>query len=345
MVQKINLTKDDFVTAMEFCNTRQELADYFHVSLSTCKRRLKEYGLSTFKRVFDTSKFMELYNSGLNDCEIAEKLNCKSSTISYYRNSLKLKPNFHYNRDILIDKCKSLASDKSIKEIANELNLDERIISYFINEPDLPKTEKELTDDEFQIIIGDLLGDGNLSLNKSGNLGQLRFAHSSAQKEYCIWKALQLQRIMYFETPFKEHKHYEQRAEKELYSFYALSKETSFFKDMFYRWYIQNPESTNRTKNIKRICKEDLYKLSGLGLAVWFMDDGYHEDSGYLLCTQCFSDDDLKIIVNYFKDIWNIDVKIRSSKEIYIPAKFRLKFKKIVEPYIHDDCKYKLLKD
>lgn len=345
MTQKIKLTKDDFVTAMEFCNTRQELADYFHVSLSTCKRRLKEYGLSTFKRVFDTSKFMDLYNKGLNDNEIAKQLNCKSGTISYYRNSLGLKPNFIYNRDSLIKKCRDLHQWKDVDQIAEELNLDKRVIDYFLNEPKLPTLESELTCSEIQVIFGDLLGDGSICLNRSGNLGQLRFAHSDAQKEYCIWKAEQLKRLMYFETPFKEQKHYERRTKKELSTFYALSKETSFFKDIFYRWYTHNSESTERVNNIKHICKEDLYKLNALGLAVWFMDDGYHEDSGYVLCTECFSNDDLNIIVDYFKDKWNIDVTIRGSKEIYIPARFRQQFKNIIKPYIHQNCEYKLLKD
>jgi hypothetical protein len=186
MSQKIELTKQDFITAMEFCNTRQELADYFNVSLSTCKRRLKEYGLSTFKRVFDTSKFEELYNQGLNDVEISEQLNCKSGTIAYYRNSLGLKPNFSHNRNTLINNCLSLYPNLTIDQIATKLNLDVRVVEYFLNEPKLPKTESELTNSEIQIIFGDLMGDGSIVLNRSGNLGQLRFAHSDAQKEYCI---------------------------------------------------------------------------------------------------------------------------------------------------------------
>ncbi len=345
MEKKINLTKDDFVTAMEFCNTRQELADYFNISLSTCKRRLKEYHLSTFKRVFDVSKFMPLYNQGLTDVEIAKQLNCKSGTISYYRNSLNLKPNFSYNRDNLILQCKNLSTSKTIEEISSELNLNKEVVEYFLNEPVLPNSESDLTNDEFQIIIGGLLGDSCISLNKSKNLGQLRFAHSEKQKNYCIWKAKQLQRLVYFESVFKEKVKYDERINKDLHSYYALSKETKFFKDIFDRWYTYKNDESVRVKNIKHICEEDLYKVNQLGLAIWFMDDGYSEDSGYVLCTQCFSKDDIKIIVKYFKDVWGINVNVRKSNEVYIPAKHRVQFKNLIEPYIHQDCKYKLLDD
>lgn len=38
-----------------------------------------------------------------------------------------------------------------------------------------------------------------------------------------------------------------------------------------------------------------------------------------------------------------LELKIRKNNEIYILKNYRDKFKKIVEPYIHSDCKYKLL--
>lgn len=47
--QKVKISKEDIEQAMKTCSTREQLANYFGVSLSTIKRRLKEFNLSTFK--------------------------------------------------------------------------------------------------------------------------------------------------------------------------------------------------------------------------------------------------------------------------------------------------------
>lgn len=46
----INISKDKIEFAMKTCLTRNDLAKYFNVSLSTIKRFLKKYNLSTFHK-------------------------------------------------------------------------------------------------------------------------------------------------------------------------------------------------------------------------------------------------------------------------------------------------------
>ena len=60
----INISKDKIEFAMKTCQTRNDLAKYFNVSLSTIKRFLKKYNLSTFHKKFNELKFIELYNLG-----------------------------------------------------------------------------------------------------------------------------------------------------------------------------------------------------------------------------------------------------------------------------------------
>lgn len=335
MIEKENLQK-----AIEICSTQKELAEYFNVSVSTIKRSLKKFNLSTFKRVFDVKKFEELYNNGLSDAEIARQLNCSNGTISNYRNKLNLPPNFIYTRDRIKNDILKLSETLSETKIAEMLNLDIRVVQYFKSESKI-NYDYIPTLDEQQIIIGCLLGDGNLTLNKSKNQANFRFAHSEKQKEYCIWKSEQLKKIMYHEHTFIPKFQTDTRTNKTYTSYYARSKEIQYFKTLFENWYdVSNSEST---RNIKHIYEPDLMCLDALGLAIWFMDDGYKEDSGYVLATMCFSESDLQLIKKYFKQKWNIDVIIRKSKEIYIPSKFRDLFTKIIYPYVHSDCKYKLL--
>lgn len=184
MTKKIKISKETIEQAMKTCSTREQLANYFEVSLSTIKRRLKEFSLSTFKRVFNEKEFEKYYKEGLTDSEIARRLNVSNNTISNYRNSLNLKSNFSFNRDLL--KTKILESKLPIEELSAQLNVDRRVIEYFKNEVQIDPLNYVLTDSEYQVIIGSLLGDGSITLNRNNNLGRFIFAHSEKQKEYAI---------------------------------------------------------------------------------------------------------------------------------------------------------------
>lgn len=344
MSEKIKTTKEQFLQALEKCSTRNELVEYLGLSYSTIGRRLKEYGISTFKRKFNEAEFLKLYNQNYTDSEIAKILNVNHATISDYRNKLGLVPNFSYKRDTLKKQILLLnQNDNSVDEISQKLNLDSRVVEYFLSKNEIDLKNYSISNEEFQVIIGGLLGDSSITLNRSKEQANLRYAHSEKQKEYGIWKAEKLKNLVYYETAFERQDRFDKRTNKIYPAYYVRSKEHPIFKELHTRWYSDSINSNSKIKHIKHICEEDLMQLDALGLAIWFQDDGYHEDSGYLLATLCFSKRDLQIIKKYFKDKWNIDVIIRNNGEIYISAKFRDKFKRIVEPYVHDVCKYKLL--
>ena len=330
MKQKIEISKEAIEQAMKTCSTRDELATYFKVSLSTINRKLKEFKLSTFKRVFEEKRFEELYKEGLTDAEIARKLNVSHGTISNYRNALNFKSNFSYNRDLL--KTKILESNLSNSELSTQLNIDERVVEFFRNELVIDLTTYSLSNDEYQIIIGSLLGDGNISLNRSKNLARFVFAHSGKQKEYAIWKTEKLKNIMYYEKVFNKVERFDKRTNKTYIGYFSYSKEHIIFKNLYDEWY--HP--------VKSIPIQHLMNLDALGLAIWFMDDGYKDDSGYNISTNCFSEEDLLMIKQYFIDKWNICINIHKDNTIYIPAKYRDKFTSIIKPFIHSDCLYKL---
>ena len=90
------ITREALKNAMETCTTRKDLAEYFKVSLSTIKRRLKEYDLSTFKPSFELDEFMKLYDQGFNDSELAVLTKKSRSAVSRFRIKNNLKSNFKY---------------------------------------------------------------------------------------------------------------------------------------------------------------------------------------------------------------------------------------------------------
>ena len=100
----------------------------------------------------------------------------------------------------------------------------------FITTPDIDYNYL-LSEQEKQIIIGSLLGDGNISYNKSENQAHLIFAHSEKQKEYCILKTQYLKNIMYFERSFYPTEELDKRYNKIRVAYRALSKEIYALKE------------------------------------------------------------------------------------------------------------------
>lgn len=71
--------------------TNNQIADYYKVSLSTLKRFIKDNDLTTKKVELDTTKFMELYQKGMEDVEISKILGVSKTKVQQYRKSLNLK--------------------------------------------------------------------------------------------------------------------------------------------------------------------------------------------------------------------------------------------------------------
>lgn len=337
-LEQCNITKLALQNAMETCTTRQDLADYFGVSLSTIKRRLSDYDLSTFKPSFELDEFMKLYNQNLNDTEIAKITGKSKSAVLRFRIKHNLKSNFKYNYEKLEEEIYQLiAENLTENEVAIELNIDIRIIKYLLHQKNNLISSEELSPEQYQIFLGSMLGDGCVQLTKSTNLGTFIFAHSEKQKEYCIWKSEQLMNICYHHRTFIERGHYDNRTDKTYKSYWCHSHSKLMFKDYFDMWYRQKDN-----KNIKVIPIKELYKLNPLGIAIWFMDDGYVFKNSYCICTQCFSREELICIQMFFKIRYNIDTTVWADNTLYIRVNSKEIFKNLIKDYIHNDCKYKL---
>lgn len=61
--------------------------------------------------------------------------------------------------------------------------------------------------------------------------------------------------------------------------------------------------------------------IEPLGVAVWFMDDGYKYDCGYYIATDCFDYNELLYVKDVFKTKFNIDISITKQNRIHIRAK------------------------
>lgn len=183
----------------------------------------------------------------------------------------------------------------------------------------------KLTKEGRQLILFMVLGDGYL--NKKGFLS---VRHSSEYKDYAEWKRQILRKHGIKVTDVYEVKNsgyggYEFRTSS--YKFIRLYRRV-IYKDK---------------KNIAN--KRLLNKLTPLGLAIWYMDDGglsQKKRNGKVHANELFLNTHLtkeenQVIIDYFKEKWDIhftQVKNRGKYRLRCGTKEARKFLDIVLPYV-----------
>ena len=185
-----------------------------------------------------------------------------------------------------------------------------------------------------EIILGSLLGDGSIAINKRYKNARFSFRHSASQKEYFFWKVEELKEISGSRMLWKQGKNGSDGfgGEKLRYQSKALGALTEIYNLV-----------TKRGK--KRVSRKWLNQLTPLSLAVWWMDDGslIANSRKGVFCTDGFSCEEVEIIRKYLKKVWNIETKIgrtegisgRKYYRLYIRSTEELKkFLRIILPYI-----------
>jgi hypothetical protein len=219
----------------------------------------------------------------------------------------------------------------SVKEIAKNLYRSTQSVFRKIDSLGLSVREiydsKSLTEEEYQVILGSFLGDGSAEIENTR--ARYRANHSLKQKEYVDWLRNKLDRLV--------------RADPNIYKNGGWGTLNYSLHTLGHPDILKIAEELY-INNKKTVTREYLNKLTPLGLAIWWMDDG--SESG-MLSTHSFSKEENKIIVKYLKEVWNIDSKIYhvKSKDLYcilIRNKSLDNFRDIIKPYIPDCMKYKI---
>lgn len=192
--------------------------------------------------------------------------------------------------------------------------------------------------DKHDLIIGNLLGDACILKD-----GRIEVYHSNKQKDYTIW-------LMNLYSKFFKVKYNERVCKNKIYNKeypqcgfrVTATNFTKLMRKIFYR-----PKKT--------INRKQLDKLTPLGLAIWYMDDGnlsfIKNKDGEIkarqlrISTHCFTYEENKIIQDYLKERWDIECKIHDDHNgyvIWMNGTQAKKFLNIIKDYIHISMYYKL---
>ncbi|MCD6255272.1 MAG: hypothetical protein J7J44_03245, partial [Deltaproteobacteria bacterium] len=245
-------------------------------------------------------------------------------------------------------KQKYLIEKKTMQEIADELGVSRTCVRNNIYRYGIPVLEQwqryfdgnfcDLEEEQQQILLGTLLGDANISLlGKGSKYHILRLCHSNKQLEYLKWKIFMLQEFFRAELYVRHDEHGCR------YQINSISH--PIFTELYNIFYSGGRKTLNR---------KILNKISELGLAVWFMDDGFlygaNKKKGWkgnlALSTSNFSRGEHELLVQWFKEKWGINAKIYTRSdgflELHFPSNASRRFKKLISPYVLPLFEYKL---
>ena len=287
----------------------------------------------------DKQRLIELHSEGKTDVEIASILNVSRQLVQAHRKKLGLKSNFSYTsfRKMNYEEVEKLVKEnKTDREIAELFNVKPISVYFFRKRNNIERDNLlvnkaiEPTNRQLSIIVGSLLGDA--SLRKTNINPSFRCEHGIKQLEYCKWKAKEL---MSLGAKFSISKRKTVDIRTGLYYESAICRLPA------------NPTLLPLYNNLYRdgrkiITTEFLRDFNELSLAVMFMDDGSCNKTSINIATNCFNEEELILLLEFFKNRFNLTFHINSNHSIYLLKKDFEHFKELVLPYMRQELLYKL---
>ena len=199
-----------------------------------------------------------------------------------------------------------------------------------------------LSEQQFQVVLGSLMGDGNLSSNRHDRNGvRFRLGHGAKQSEYLRWKTALMGNIRH--------------------AVRDNAKGASFVD------FTPLPELAELQRAVylgdgkKFFSEEYLKALTPLALAIWYMDDGSFTlrskglqertagGSGRIeICVEAMTEGTRVRLRDYLCDTYGLDVRLRhagsAGKAVLVfSTAATAKFQELVAPYMAPSMEYKLL--
>ena len=190
---------------------------------------------------------------------------------------------------------------------------------------------------QFDIIVGSLLGDARLECRSVGArapiTARLRIHHGDKQREYVWWKYEQLKEFVV--TPPKQITWVNPKRNLTEVSWYFHTRSIREFGILYQYFY-------DREKILPLYIEK---MLSPQALAVWFMDDGSRTESGGTISTHSFIKDDQYRILAFLKEKYGIRVSVVKDRTQWKIALNQLAFAQLVstiKPFIIPSMAYKI---
>ena len=193
------------------------------------------------------------------------------------------------------------------------------------------RSKVELTSRQEAVLVGTLLGDGCLA--KHGRHHRLHIKHKIAHRSLAELKY----EVFGVFTSMPLHE-FDQQLRGAAYPCVQFATRTH---PIFSEWH------SHFYRAGRKIVPEEIDSyLSGLSMAVWFMDDGAADYAGATLQTHNFSADEVELLVSMLRRKFELEANSRGNKGrriIYLKASSMNRFRELIEPHLLPDFEYKLV--
>lgn len=192
----------------------------------------------------------------------------------------------------------------------------------------------KITKESRNLLIALLLGDGTICSNNV-----FKLSHAEQQKDYLEWKIKQLNDAGIRNNGLKSYiKTCGYNIGVNVY--YTQLNIIPFIKVL--RRIFYKPKKVLGNRKL-------LNRLDARGIAIWYMDDGHinirKDKDGrpmgfYIKIATCLPKDELQVIIDYFKEVWNINFymfhegKKEDNFSLCCGTKEGLKFINIIKKYV-----------
>lgn len=236
-----------------------------------------------------------------------------------------------------------LEEQKSMQEIADYYSVHKETIRICLSKLGVSRfrgkisENLEVTNELQQILIGSLLGDGSFVYG-SGRCKNcfLSIGHSEKQLEYLRYKVGIISKYGF------TNKIYKYSYSNTRYKRGNLT--TYYYKTNLHPIFTQIRNHSYDSNGIKRINQEFVSDIDPLGLAIWYMDDGYVTKNSCILSTCSFTLEEQRVLVDILLKKFNLHFNIgKHDNSMYLQAKDFPLFVKIISPYIISCMQYKLI--
>lgn len=193
-----------------------------------------------------------------------------------------------------------------------------------------PYMEWDLSNYQRSVLIGTVLGDSTLKIDKKSHEANFSFSHSPSQKELGDTKAeifSEIKSSYYLKIPPPHKK------TGKVYPCWCFSSRQHPVLTHYYKMFYVN--------GVKSINDEILDLFDEISLSYLFMDDGSRTTSGYVISTQSFREEEIDLLRNKMLEM-GLETTRTKQKLIYIRASSRKSFIDMVSPYMLDSLRYKL---
>lgn len=210
-----------------------------------------------------------------------------------------------------------------------------------------------LTQQQKDLLIGTLLGDGNLQTATQGQTWRYRALQKAAHKAYLFHKYQILQNLCTTGPIFGET--YDDRTGTTSERWYFNTNVDSslrFYGNMFYTY------DANLGKMVKDVPKNIEKYLTPAAVAYWYMDDGSLKwkahSNAMRVSTECYTKDGVNRLRNALLHLYGIPtgttkktlmvngLKVNVGKLISIPEDSSTTFRQLIEPHLVDCMRYKV---